>query len=162
MVDRQFVGKYQVKGTLPAGRAIAAYTAVDPAGAPVTVKLLRPLDRERFFALMRDLSTVSHPNVARVLDWGVDGDECFVVSEPAEGTDLASLAAARPQLAPSVVAELGAQAAAALAALHGRGILHGGVTPLAMTRSSEGVLRLTDAGLAPAAGQADLSDIDPP
>jgi len=162
MADRQFVGKYQVKGTLPAGRAIAAYAAVDPAGTPVTVKLLRPLDRERFFALMRDLSTVRHPNVAHVLDWGVDGDECFVVSEPAEGTDLASLAAARPQLAPSVVAELGAQAAAALAALHGRGILHGGVTPLAMTRSSQGVLILTDAGLAPAAGQADLSDIDPP
>ena len=161
MADRQFVGKYQVKGTLPAGRAMAAYTAVDPAGAPVTVKLLRPLDRERFFALMRDLSTVRHPNVARVLDWGVDGDECYVVSEPVEGTDLASLAAARPQLAPSVVAELGAQAAAALAALHGRGILHGGVTPLAMTRSSEGVLVLTDAGLAPAAGQADLSDLRP-
>ena len=152
MVDTQYVGRYQVTGTMPVGRAIEAYRAVDPAGLPVTVKLLEPLDRERFFAQMRDLATVQHPHVARVLDWGLEGDRCYVVTEAVEGTDLATLAAADPRLAPAVVAELGAQAAAALAALHGRGILHGGVTPLAMVRSSEGILKLTDAGVATAAG----------
>ena len=162
MADRDFVGRYHLTGTMPAGRAFAAYTAVDPAGAPVTVKLLRPLDRERFFALMSELATVRHANVARTLDWGVDGDDCYVVGEAVEGTDLAALAAARPQLAPTVIAELGAHAAAALAALHAHGIVHGGVTPLTMVRNKEGVLKLTDAGIATAAGQADLSDEDPP
>jgi serine/threonine-protein kinase len=162
MVDRQYVGRYQVTGTIPVGRALEAYRAVDPAGMPVTVKLFEPVDRERFFTEMRDLAAIRHPHVARVLDWGVEGDWSYVVSEAIEGTDLATLAAADPPLSPSVVAELGAQSAAALGALHGHGILHGGVTPLAMVRSSEGVLKLTDAGVAAASGQADLSDLDPP
>jgi eukaryotic-like serine/threonine-protein kinase len=161
MPSREYVGRYKVTGLLPAGRALEAYQAVDPAGTPVTVKLLAPLDRERFFAQMRDLAAVRHEHVARVLEWGVEGGLCFVVTEALAGTDLATLAGRDPGLAPSVVAELGAQAAAALAALHGRGILHGGVTPLAMVRTQDGVLKLTDAGIAVASGQADLSDMDP-
>jgi serine/threonine-protein kinase len=161
MADRDFVGRYRVTEAVPAGRAMAAYKAVDPSGAPVTLKLLRPVDRERFFALMTELATVRHANLARVLDWGVDGDECYVVSEAIEGTDLATLAAGSPRLEPAVVAELGAHAAAALAALHAHGILHGGVTPLALVRTGDGILKLTDAGVATAIGQTDLSDDDP-
>ena len=161
MADRDYVGKYRVTEAVPAGRAMAAYKAVDPAGTPVTLKLLRPLDRQRFFATMTELATVRHANLARVLDWGVDGDECYVVCEAIEGTDLATLAKASPQLEPAVVAEFGAHAAAALAALHAHGILHGGVTPLAMVRTDGGVLKLTDAALATSIGQTDLSDGDP-
>lgn len=162
MADEQYVGRYRIVGTAPAGRAAEAYRALDPSGMPVTVKLVQPVDRERFFEQMAVVASVRHENVARVLDWGVEGPLCFVVSEAVDGVDLATLAAAEPALAPTAVAELGAQAAAALAALHGRGALHGGVTPLVMVRTSEGVLKLTDAGVAPAAGQADLSDLDPP
>jgi hypothetical protein len=40
--------------------------------------------------------------------------------------------------------------------------LHGGVTPVTMLRIADGTLVLTDAGIATAAGQSDLSDVDPP
>lgn len=162
MADRKYVGRYQVTGTLPAGRAIEAYRAVDPSGTPVTVKLLEPVDRERFFAHMRALAAVQHPSVARVLDWGVEGERCFVVAEEVEGNDLASLTALSGPPSLPVVGEIGAQAAGALAVLHGRGILHGGLTPATMMRRADGTLALTDAGLATVAGQADLSDADPP
>ncbi len=162
MADVQYVGKYRITGTLPAGRAEEAYSALDPAGTPVVLKLVDAVDRERLFAQMRALADIAHPNVARVLDWGTETGRCFVVSEAVEGQDLAALTVLGGPPAPSVIAELGAQAAAGLAALHGRGIVHGGVTPLTMVRSSEGALKLTDAGIAAAAGQADLSDQDPP
>ena len=162
MAERQYVGAYQVTGAVPAGRALEAYEGVDTAGRPVVVKLLAPLDRERFFAQMRELSNVRHANLARVLDWGVEGDLSYVVTEKVEGTDLASLAALGGPPAATIVAELGAQAAAALAALHAHGIVHGGVTPVTMVRTGDGPLKLTDAGIAVAAGQADLSDADPP
>jgi serine/threonine-protein kinase len=162
MAERQYVGPYQVTGAVPAGRALEAYEGVDTAGRPVVVKLLAPLDRARFLAQMRELSNARHPNLARVLDWGVEGDLSYVVTEKVEGTDLASLAALGGLPAPTIVSELGAQAAAALAALHAHGIVHGGVTPVTMVRTGDGPLMLTDAGIAAAAGQADLSDADPP
>jgi serine/threonine-protein kinase len=162
MADRQYVGTYQVTAAAPAGRALEAYQAVDPAGTSVVVTLLAPLHRERFFAQMRELSQVRHPNLARVLDWGSEGDLSFVVGEAVEGTDLASLAALGGPPSAAIVAELGAQAAAALAALHDRGIVHGGVTPVTMVRTGDGTLKLTGAGIAVAAGQADISDNDPP
>ena len=162
MAERQYVGPYQVTGAVPAGRALEAYEGVDTAGRPVVVKLLAPLDRERFLAQMRELSNVRHPNLARVLDWGVEGDLSYVVTEKVEGTDLASLAALGGLPVAAIVAELGAQAAAALDTLHAHGIVHGGVTPVTMVRTGDGTLKLTDAGVAVAAGQADLSDADPP
>lgn len=162
MADRQYVGSYQVTGAAPAGRALEAYRAVDAAGRQVVVKLLAPLDRDRFFAQMRELSTLRQPDLARVLDWGVEGDLSYVVSEAVDGTDLVALAALGGHPAANIVAELGAQAAAALATLHAHGIVHGGVTPVTMVRSTDGTLVLTDAGIAAAAGQSDLSDVDPP
>ncbi len=161
MADRQVVGAYRLTAPVPPGRALEAYQAVDEAGKPVVVKLLAPLDREAFFAHLRRLAGLRHPNLARVLDWGTEGDLAYVVTEAFEGTDLASMTALGGPPAAAVVAELGAQAAAALAALHGKGIVHGGVTPLTLIRTADGTLKLTDAGIA-AAGQADLADVDPP
>lgn len=158
--DRQ-IGGYRITEPLPPGRAVEAYRALDPSGAPVVVKIVEPVDRERFLAQMAAVAAVHHPHVARVLDWGVAGERCFVVQEATEGVDLATLAAAEP-LTAAAVAELGAQAAAGLAALHAHGLVHGGVTPLAMVRTLDGTLKLVDAGIATAAGQADLSDLDPP
>ncbi|HOT23586.1 MAG TPA: PASTA domain-containing protein [Thermoleophilia bacterium] len=162
MADRQFVGPYRVTGPAPAGRALEAYQAVDGEGHAVVVKLIAPVDRERFLAQMREIAAIDHPNIAKVLDWGVEGDLSYVVTGAIEGNDLASLTALGGPPAAAVVAELGAQAAAALAALHARGIVHGGVTPLTMVRTADGTLKLTDAGLATAAGPVDLSDADPP
>ncbi len=162
MAEKESVGAYRVTGPVPAGRALEAYAAVDAHGNAVVVKLLAVDDRERFFAQMRAIAALDHPNLARVLDWGVEGELSYVVSEAIEGTDLASLVALGGPPAASVVADLGAQAAAALAALHAADIVHGGITPATMVRTGDGTLKVTDAGIGPAAGQADLSDFDPP
>jgi serine/threonine-protein kinase len=162
MADRQYVGRYQVTGPAQAGRALEAYQAVDAEGNAVVVKLIAALDRELFFAAMRRIAAIEHRNLARVLDWGADGELSYVVTEAIEGTDLASLAALGGPPSATIVAELGAQAAAALTALHARGVVHGGVTPVTLVRAADGTLKLTDAGIGPAAGQADLSDADKP
>lgn len=162
MAGDQYVGRYRITGTLAPGRAVETYRALDPAGTPVVVKLVEPVDRDRFLAQMAAVARVRHPNVARVLDWGVEGDRCFVVQEAVQGVDLAALAAAAEPPDATAVAELGAQAAAALAVLHAHGVVHGGVNPLAMVRADDGTLKLTDAGIAAAAGPADLTDQAPP
>ena len=88
---------------------------------------------------MRELSTVRQPNLARVLDWGVEGDLSLRrLRKRSTGPTWPRSPRWAATLAANIVAELGAQAAAALAALHAHGIVHGGVTPVTMVRTADG------------------------
>ena len=46
---------------------------------------------ERFRREALTAAALSHPNIAQVYDYGVDGDSHFIVMEYAEGQDLAHL-----------------------------------------------------------------------
>ena len=141
-----FRQKYRYDHTLPQGDAEQAFAAIDGSGNPVVIKLIAARDPDRFQEEMRTASGIAHPNVARILDWGLDGDRGYVVTQHVEGTRLEALATTGP-LAYRAVADAGEQVASALSAIHGRGLVHGGVSPASVIRTSDDTFQLQDLGL---------------
>jgi serine/threonine protein kinase len=96
----------------------------------------------------RHAARLVHPNVARVYDIGADGDRLFLVTELVTGRDLAAVLAQHGPLPTVQVAQIGAQAARALAAAHAEGIVHRGVKPGDLLVTADGAVKLTDFGVA--------------
>lgn len=127
----------------------------------VAVKVFRgetPLDdADRRQTETRLLAGLSHPGLVTVFDAGTDdsgGAPCtYLVMELIDGPTLRELINRGP-MPPEEVARLGTQLAAALAYVHGRGIVHRDVKPanILLTDPSSGrpdaVAKLTDFGIA--------------
>src|SRR5438105_6513488 len=104
--------------------------------------------RRRFVREARLAARLSHPNVVRVFDVGEDDGRPFIAMEYVDGETLAELLARRGRLPASEVARLGVQACAALAAAHAAGLVHRDVKPQNLILGRDGVLRLSDFGIA--------------
>jgi hypothetical protein len=99
--------------------------------------------------LLQELDT---PHVVRLRDVVGEGDDLVLVLDHAPGGSLATLLARRGALTPGEVVTIGAPLAAALAAVHARGLVHGDVTPANVLFRGDGMPLLTDLGLARLAG----------
>jgi serine/threonine-protein kinase len=152
--------RYRVIGLLGRGGMGEVYRADDlKLGQPVALKFLpRHLaaDRERlerFFAEVRIARQVSHPNVCRVYDVGeIDGQQ-YLSMEYVDGEDLASLLKRIGRLPPDKALEIARELCAGLAAAHERGVLHRDLKPANVMIDGRGRARITDFGLAVAAGE---------
>lgn len=133
-------------------------------GRPVAVKLLRddyaqhPETLERFRAEARHTAAVSHPGIAQMYDYGepCPGQPPFLVMELVDGVPLTELLARGP-LDPARVMDLVAQAAAGLSAAHAVGLVHRDIKPGNLLVSPDGTVKITDFGIAYAAGSAPLT-----
>ena len=155
MTDPIYAQRYRTKRHLPPGRAAAAYSGQDAQGRPVVVTVVRPLDPDLFLRTMGLVASVRHLNLVPVVDVGRDGADCFVVQEDPGGPDAAQLAAGGRLPVPTA-ALMAAAAAAGLAALHERGVVHGGVDPSSFARAADGSVKLAGAGIAGAYPPPDL------
>jgi serine/threonine-protein kinase len=97
-------------------------------------------------------SRVDHPNIARVLDYGMHAGSQFLVMELAAGRPLGELLAARGTMSVATAVGLVRQIVAALAHVHGVGIVHGDVKCgnilVEILRDGRAMPRLIDFGLA--------------
>lgn len=104
---------------------------------PVALKFLngiRPKDKEelrRFFREACVVSRIDHPNVVRVLEFGVDRDSHvpFIVMQLVEGRTLRALLEEEAPLAPDRALRLVAQVARGLTAIHGADLIHRDLKP---------------------------------
>lgn len=161
MREMSWTDRYRMTGEATRGDAAEAFRAVDPRGYEVVIKVTRPRDPQRFVHQMEAAARVEHPNVARVLDWGKDGDICWVAREPVDGVDLRAVMSSEGRLSSEAAAIVGEQAAAGLAALHAAGVIHGGVAPHTVLRGFDGTVKLVDIGLRAAVAPVDLSKAAP-
>jgi serine/threonine-protein kinase len=107
----------------------------------------------RFYAEVRHARQVSHPNVCRVYDVGeVDGRH-FLSMEYVDGEDLASLLRRIGRLGGDKAVEVARQICSGLGAAHDRGVLHRDLKPSNVMIDGRGRARITDFGLASAAGE---------
>ncbi|KAB2390357.1 serine/threonine-protein kinase [Actinomadura montaniterrae] len=103
---------------------------------------------ERIWQEARYAARLVHPNVVQIYDVAADGDRIFLIMELVPGRNLSAVLHEQGPPAPSQVADLGAQAARALAAAHAAGVVHGDVKPANLLLTDDGVLKLTDFGIA--------------
>jgi eukaryotic-like serine/threonine-protein kinase len=157
--------RYRLDDPIAAGGMGEVWRAVDLVlGRPVAVKLLRedygqhPETLERFRAEARHTAAVSHPAIAKMYDYGEPGPRqpSFLVMELVEGSPLTRLLARGP-LEPARTMDIVAQAAAGLEAAHAAGLVHRDIKPGNLLVSLDGSVKITDFGIAYAAGSAPLT-----
>jgi eukaryotic-like serine/threonine-protein kinase len=157
--------RYRLDKRIAAGGAGQVWQAMDLLlERPVAVKVLRPeyADHpetlERFRKEARHAGALSHPNVAQVYDYRPDGPDGspYLVMEFVDGPSLADILAADP-IGPVFALDVTAQAASGLSAAHQAGLVHRDVKPGNILIGPEGQVKLTDFGIAHAAGQAPVT-----
>jgi serine/threonine-protein kinase len=126
----------------------------------VAIKVLRPEhadDEEglaRFRAEAHHAGSLSHPNIAQVFDYGeaVGPEPGYLVMELVDGLSLTRILDAGP-LPPEDVMDIVAQAARGLAAAHRAGLVHRDIKPGNLLLRSDGLVKVTDFGIAHADGE---------
>src|SRR5690348_4998999 len=120
----------------------------------VAVKIMRPdVDHERLFALrFRDEAVHSaallHTNIATLFDYGEDDGLAFLVMELVKGEPLSLLLRRRGALPAPEVRSLLGQAALALGVAHEARVVHRDVKPANILVRPDGLVKLTDFGIA--------------
>ncbi|TFE30974.1 serine/threonine protein kinase [Frankia sp. B2] len=100
----------------------------------------------RFLAEARLLAGLDHPHVVRIYDYVESGDLCLLVMERLAGGTVRARAA--NGLTVDVVCAIGLATAAALECAHAGGILHRDIKPDNILFSADGLLKVTDFGIA--------------
>lgn len=132
----QLIGRYQLREELGAGGFATVFRAYDPAlDREVALKVLHshlasnPEVAERFVREGRALARVRHPNVVQVFDTGAGDDAPYLAMELIEGRPLSELLIGRGPIPVAQVVAVAEQIAAALAAIHARGLVHRDIKP---------------------------------
>jgi serine/threonine protein kinase/Tfp pilus assembly protein PilF len=148
------LAQYEVLESLGIGGMGEVYRARDTRlERDVAIKVLSehlardPGMRERFEREMRAVAALTHPCIMSVFELGKVGDLSFAVVELLEGDTLRKRLAAGA-LPWTQVAAIGADLGDALAAAHGKGIVHRDVKPENVVLTRDGRTKLLDFGLA--------------
>jgi serine/threonine-protein kinase len=160
---RSLAGRYRVEEAVGHGGSAVVHSGYDRTlKRRVAIKLFaayRPDSGAPSLDVLREAraaAALSHPNIARVYDYGeaCDGTERlpYLVMEFLEGDTLADRLAATGAFAWSRAAEVCADVAAALAAAHARDLVHRDVKPRNVMLTPAGV-KVLDFGIAALAGQ---------
>ena len=157
-------GRYRLVELLGQGGMATIFRAHDnQLDRDVAVKLLRPeYGRDpdfgsRFRQEAKNAASLNHPNIVSVYDYGQDTAGPFIVMELVEGEDLATIIRRSGALPPRQAARIVAEAARALQAAHTSGIVHRDVKPGNILIGRDGVVKVTDFGIARAVAEAQMT-----
>jgi len=112
----------------------------------------------RFRAEARHAGSLSHPRIAQVYDYGEPGPlgPPYLVMELVDGPSLADILD-RDTISPARVLDVLTQAALGLDAAHQAGLVHRDIKPGNILLRPDGVVKITDFGIAHAAGSAPVT-----
>src|SRR5881275_3113285 len=156
--ERVYNGRYELVRHVARGGMAEVYLAHDLLlDRPVALKVLFPelsVDRsfvERFRREAQAAANLSHPNIVSVYDWGEEEGTYFIVMEYVDGRTLSTLLREEGPLLPDRAAAIGADVAAALSFAHRNGVIHRDVKPGNVIITNDGLVKVTDFGIARAA-----------
>ena len=147
-------GRYRLEKRLGSGASASVYLAEDErTGTRVALKLFRDGASERVVQELLLARRVSHPNVCRVYDAGVVGDEAYLSMEYVDGETLAERAARAGEVADPDAPRIVRAILEGLAAAHDAKVVHRDLKPQNVLVDASGRVVLTDFGLARFAGE---------
>jgi eukaryotic-like serine/threonine-protein kinase len=160
----QVGGRYVLLGELGRGGMATVHRAHDEVlDRQVAIKILHPhLARDdafldRFRREARAAAALSHPNVVAVHDWGETDEGAYLVLQLIEGPTLRQLLREHGQLSPAEAAGVLIPVARGLGAAHAAGMVHRDVKPENLLLGRDGIVRVTDFGLARAVASANAT-----
>ena len=129
----------------------------------VAIKVLRPEFRndedfiKRFKIEAQSAGNLSHPNIVSIYDVGNESDTEYIVMEYVEGITLKQYLSAKGALPEKEAVDFAAQICAGLEHAHKKGIVHKDIKPENILITKEGILKITDFGIAKALNQATIT-----
>ena len=162
MPERVYTNRYEIVRHLARGGMAEVYLAHDQLlDRPVALKVLfpefarDPTFVERFRREAQAAANLNHPNIVAVYDWGEEDGTYFIVMEYVEGRSLREAIQADGPLYPNLAADLASDIAGALGFAHRNGVVHRDVKPGNILLTPQGQVKVTDFGIARAAGTSE-------
>src|SRR2546423_407301 len=159
------LGNYRILEKIGAGGQGTVYKATDTKlGRAVVIKVLPPeltvkeANLKRFEREARLASALDHPNICTIFDLNEIGGVNFIAMQLVEGKNVRELVNGRPLDLRSALS-ITIQVADALAAAHGRGIIHRDVKAGNVMVTPTGQVKILDFGLAKLLDSDDLGGI---
>jgi Serine/threonine protein kinase len=147
--------RYQLQDPIGRGGMATIYRGRDMhMDRTVAIKVLRevystdPKFVTRFQREAKAASSLQHPNIVQVYDYGQSDGNYFIVMELVEGTDLRRYLRSRGVLAIDRAIIIAHDVALGLGAAHRRRIVHRDVKPQNILVGRDGSIKLTDFGIA--------------
>ena len=152
------LGKYTITGVLGTGAMGVVYTGFDPGiRRSVAIKTIHKklIDdaaqadsmAARFRNEAQAVGRLLHPGIVAIYEYGEDDTTSFIAMELVQGQSLAKVLSATT-LPQTDVLKLMDQLLGALAYAHRNGVLHRDIKPANLILTAEGVLKVTDFGIA--------------
>jgi serine/threonine-protein kinase len=157
--------RYQLIERIATGGMGEVWRGVDQIlGRTVAIKMLAAMHAEdeqfraRFRAEARYASSLAHPGITRVFDYGEHSPlgGPYLVMELVDGQPLSEILERYGRLDPYVVLDIVAQAGRALDAAHRAGIVHRDIKPGNLLIMADGTTKITDFGIA----KANVQDVN--
>jgi serine/threonine-protein kinase len=154
------LGRYEVIKELGKGAMGTVFLGKDPKiNRQVAIKTLRfddedldPEDkkalRERFFREAESAGRLTHPNIVNIFDAGEDQDINFIAMELLDGYDLKEWCGKGKMRPVKEILDTVAKVADGLDYAHTQGIVHRDIKPANIMMLKNGVVKITDFGIA--------------
>ncbi|HEV7534553.1 MAG TPA: Stk1 family PASTA domain-containing Ser/Thr kinase [Acidimicrobiia bacterium] len=162
MPERVYTNRYEIVRHLARGGMAEVYLAHDQLlDRRVALKVLfpefarDPAFVQRFRREAQAAANLNHPNIVAVFDWGEEDGTYFIVMEYVEGRSLREAIQAEGPLYANLAADLASDIAGALGYAHRSGVVHRDVKPGNILLTPQGQVKVTDFGIARAAGTSE-------
>lgn len=156
--------RYQIIRSIGEGGMANVYLAHDTIlDRDVAVKILRGdlADDEKFVRRFQReaiaASSLSHPNIVEMYDVGEDNGKYYIVMEYVEGKTLKSLIKKRGALTLPEVIDIMQQLTSAISCAHDSNIIHRDIKPQNVLIKEDGIVKITDFGIAMALNSNELT-----
>lgn len=168
MIGRILAGRYKIESTIGEGGMSRVWRAMDMnTGKAVAVKVLREEFREdetfvrRFEREAQAASRMTHPNIANLLDVGLEEDGTrYLVIEYVSGRTLKQFIQESGAIRPETAAQIIIRVLAAVQHAHQNGVIHRDIKPQNILIDKEGTVKVADFGIARVANAQTMSQDD--
>ena len=164
MKGQKINDRYQIMKTIGEGGMANVYLAYDTIlDRNVAVKVLRgdlATDEKfvrRFQREALSASSLSHPNIVEVYDVGEDNGSYYIVMEYIKGKHLKQLLKQRGKLTLTEVVDIMLQVTDGMSAAHDKYIIHRDIKPQNIMILENGLIKITDFGIAMALNSTQLT-----